>query len=96
MLAESGRPTSHLPTRRGGQPFAGAIAKRAPEFGMIDVGEAVAAQPVLVERALVRLAQRRPEQTRLLRVSPRHRVVAEGPNEAPDHLEDMSLAFVAL
>ena len=51
MLAESGRPTSHLPTRRGGQPFAGAIAKRAPEFGMIDVGEAVAAQPVLVERA---------------------------------------------
>ena len=64
VFAKQRRPPPDLPARRGREPFAGAIAQRSAKLRVIDVGEAAALKPVLVERALVRLAQRRPEQTR--------------------------------
>ena len=59
------------------------------------LGKRVARQPVLVERVLVRLAQRRPQQARFLRLQPRHVLVGPGPDKALHDVEHMRPALVA-
>src|SRR5205807_545575 len=60
VLAQQRRAAADLPARSGGEPFAGRVAEAPPQFGVLEIGEGVAGQPMLVERVLVRLAQWRP------------------------------------
>ena len=95
VLSKRGRPAAGLPACRGREPLADAIAQRSAELRMLDVAKAVAPKPVLVERALVRLAQRGPEEACLLSFAPRRRVVPECANEPLDDFENVRLALVA-
>src|SRR5205814_4018270 len=60
VLAQEWRPAADLPARLVAEPFAGWVGERTPELRMLDLGKGFAYPPVLVERVLVRLAQRRP------------------------------------
>src|SRR5205823_11050894 len=59
VLAQERRPAADLPARLVAEPFAGRVGERTPELGMIDLGKGLADPPMLVERVLVWLAQRR-------------------------------------
>ena len=64
-------------------------------FRMKHVGEALAFQPVLVQRVLMRLAQRRPQQAGILRLAPRHVGIGPGADEALHHVQHMRARLVA-
>src|SRR6059058_3036696 len=87
VLAEQRRAAADLPARPRGKPFAGRITKRAPELRMLDIGKGLAGEPMLVERVFVRLAQRRPEEPRILRLAPWHVRVGPGTDEALHDVE---------
>src|ERR1700732_3513145 len=70
VLAEQWRAAADLPARLGGEPFTGWIAEAAAELGMLGIGEGLAGEPMVGERILVRLAQRRPEEACILRLAP--------------------------
>src|SRR5262245_33435692 len=78
IFAEQRRAPADLPARLVAEPLAGRITERAPLLKMLDIGEGLADQPMLVKRILVRLAQRRPQKSRILRLSPRHVLVGPG------------------
>ena len=94
VLAEQRRAAADLPARLGGEPFAGRVAEAAAKLRVLDIGEGLAGQPMLVERILVRLAQRRPEEARILRLAPRHVLVGPGADEALHDVEHMRPPFV--
>ena len=95
VLAQQRRAPAHLPARLVAEPLAGRIAEAAAMLRMIHVGEALALQPVLVERVLVRLAQRRPQQAGILRLAPRHVGIGPGADEALHHVQHVRARLVA-
>ena len=82
VLVQQRRAAADRPRRARREPLARGVAERAAELGMLDVGAAPAREPVRVHRVLVRLAQRRPEHPRFLRLAPRHVLVGERAHEA--------------
>src|SRR5207302_1565837 len=70
ILAQQRRATADLPACFVAEPFAGWVGKRATKLGMLDLGEGFARLPVLVERILMRLAQRCPQQPGVLCLKP--------------------------
>src|SRR5258707_1332715 len=87
-MSESRTPAD-LPARLAAEPFAGRVAKAAAVFGVLDIGKGLAYQPMLVERVLVRFAQRRPEEAGILRLAPRHVGVGPGADKALHDVEHM-------
>jgi hypothetical protein len=87
VLAEQRRAAADLPAGLVAEPLAGRVEERAAELGMFDLGKGLAREPVLVQRVLMRLAQRRPEEPRILRLAPRHVVVGPGTDKALHDIE---------
>src|SRR5262245_21739779 len=95
MFAGKGRAPARLPACRIAQPFADGIPEAAPEFGMLDIREASARQPMRVECILMRLADRRPQQAGFLGLAPGNAVVDMCAHEALVHVQNMRPALVA-
>ena len=94
VFAHARRTPADLPARLGAEPLAGRVGERASELRVLDLRERAAKLPMLVERVLVRLAERGPEKARLLRLVPRHVVIAIRADEALDDLQDVRLPLV--
>src|SRR4051812_27496839 len=95
VLAQERRPAADLPAGLAAEPFAGRVGERTPELRMLDLGKGLAYPPVLVERVLMRLAQRRPQQPGILRLAPRHILVGPGADKALHDVEHVRAGLVA-
>ena len=82
VLVEAWRAPPRRPAGGRADPLRRRIAERLAELGMLDIGDAAALDPVGVERVLVRLAQRRPQHSRLLCLAPGDVLVGERAHEA--------------
>ena len=89
IFAEQWRAAADLPAGLVAEPFAGRIAEAAAQLRVLDIGEGVAGEPMLVERILVRLAQWRPEEARILRLAPRHVLIGPGAHKTLHDVEHM-------
>ena len=95
VLAQERRAAADLPAGLVAEPLAGWVQKRTAEFRMLDLGEGLAGQPMLVERVLVRLAQWRPEEAGVLRLAPRHVLVGPGAHKTLHDIEHVGARLVA-
>ena len=96
VLAQQRRAPADLPAGLGGQPFAGRVAERCGHARDVARRRRILRlQPVLVERVLMRLANRRPQQAGILRLRHGMSCVGPGADEALHDIQHMRPRFVA-
>ena len=91
IFVQQRRATTHHPIVGGADPLARGITEFLTQFRMLDIGDATARLPVLIDGVFIGLSKRRDQQPGILHFAPREILIGEGTHKTLHRFQ----AFVA-